>query len=100
VTRKAAITSTIYCLTVNIWQKCSAYKTELQRREDSVRSNDGVCDADGVLAAALPSPYLDCPRVSLNFIKLYQASVKLVGGSIRPDKLTTTGQNGGAVEIL
>ena len=47
---------------------------------------DGVCDADGVLAAALPSPYLNCPRVRFNFIKLYQDSAKRWLVVVRPRK--------------
>lgn len=64
------------CVTVQNLAKLFSQKIELHGGDDCVTSMDGVCDADGVLAAALPSPYLNCPRVSLNFIKLYQGPAK------------------------
>jgi len=79
---------------------------ELHCGDYCVTSKEGVCDADGVLAAALPSPYLSCPRVSFNFIKLYQDSAKrwlvLVRPhrTIRSDMLTTRGHSGEVVAML
>lgn len=71
-TSRAARTSAISCISIKAWWYCSINNMELHCSDDHGTSKDGVCDADGVLAAALPSPYLHCPRVSFNLIKLYQ----------------------------
>jgi hypothetical protein len=97
-TSRAVRTPGMRCVTVNNLAKLFSQQIQLHGGDDCVTSMDGVCDADGVLAAALPSPYLNCPRVSLNFIKLYQEPAKrwlvLVprGRIRRSDVLTTRGQ--------
>lgn len=56
------------CATVSIKPKCSVNTMKLHCGDDCAISRYGVCDADGVLAAALPCSYLKVR--ALNFTKL------------------------------
>ena len=67
-TSRAVRTPGMNCLTVNNLVKLFSQQIELHSGDDCVTSMDGVCDADGVLAAALPCSYLKVR--ALNFTKL------------------------------
>jgi len=60
--------SAICCETFNIWHNCLVNILKLHCGDECRTSRDGVCDADGVLAAALPCSYLKVR--ALSFAKL------------------------------